>query len=83
MNTKLTLTLEKEVIEKAKHYAKENGRSLSNIVESYFKSLVEDNKDDEGEAKLNSRLSKFKGVLKHTDEDLEKIKEAYLKEKYL
>ncbi|WP_325261248.1 DUF6364 family protein, partial [Flavobacterium sp.] len=29
MNTKLTLSLDKEVIEKAKSYAKQTGRSLS------------------------------------------------------
>ena len=32
MNTKLTLSLEKEVIEKAKIYAKGTGRSLSEMV---------------------------------------------------
>lgn len=31
MSTKLTLTIEKEVIEKAKKYAKEKNRSLSDI----------------------------------------------------
>ena len=40
MNTKLTLTLEKDVIEKAKRYAKDSGRSLSAIVESYLEKLV-------------------------------------------
>ena len=37
MNTKLTLTIEKEVIEIAKEYAKEKGQSLSEMVENYFK----------------------------------------------
>lgn len=37
MNTKLTLTIEKEVIEIAKEYAKEKGLSLSEMVENYFK----------------------------------------------
>jgi hypothetical protein len=32
MNTKLTLTIEKEVIEIAKEYAKEKGLSLSGMV---------------------------------------------------
>jgi hypothetical protein len=40
MNTKLTLTLEQSVIEKAKEYAKIKGRSLSDIVENYFKAIV-------------------------------------------
>lgn len=36
MNTKLTLTIEKEVIATAKAYAKEKGQSLSDLVENYF-----------------------------------------------
>ncbi len=40
MNTKLTLTIEQEVIEKAKIYAKKKGRSLSDLVESYFKAIT-------------------------------------------
>lgn len=43
MNTKLTLTIEKEIIEVTKSYAKERGQSLSEIVENYFK-LITDNK---------------------------------------
>ncbi|MEM7660505.1 MAG: DUF6364 family protein, partial [Bacteroidota bacterium] len=40
MNTKLTLTIEKSVIEKAKAYAKKSGRSLSDLIESYLLRLV-------------------------------------------
>ncbi|MDH5366136.1 MAG: DUF6364 family protein [Cyclobacteriaceae bacterium] len=40
MNTKLTLTIEQALIEKAKEYAKSKGRSLSDIVENYFKAIV-------------------------------------------
>lgn len=42
MNTKLTLTIEQALIEKAKEYAKGKGRSLSDIVENYFKALVKE-----------------------------------------
>lgn len=42
MNTKLTLSIEKSVIEKAKQYAKKQGRSLSDIVESFLKSITSD-----------------------------------------
>ena len=42
MNTKLTLTIEQTVIEKAKEYAKEKGRSLSDIVENYFKAITKE-----------------------------------------
>jgi len=39
MNTKLTLSIEKQVIQEAKAYAKKEGRSLSNIIEEYLKSI--------------------------------------------
>ena len=42
MITKLTLTIEQTLIEKAKKYAKEKGRSLSDIVENYFKVIVKE-----------------------------------------
>ena len=37
MNTKLTLNVDSELVQKAKSYAKDKGRSLSDLVESYFK----------------------------------------------
>ena len=42
MNTKLTLTIEKSLIDKAKKYAKGKGRSLSDIVENYLKVIIKD-----------------------------------------
>ena len=39
MAVKLTLTIEKSVIEEAKEYAKSQGRSLSSLVEAYLKSV--------------------------------------------
>ena len=47
MNTKLTLSLEKEVIEKAKSYAKQHNISLSALVENYFSNLTMEYKDVE------------------------------------
>lgn len=40
MDTKLTLKLDKDVIEKAKEYASSQKRSLSEIIESFLQSLV-------------------------------------------
>ena len=40
MNTKLTLTIEQSIIEKAKKYAKKKGRSLSDIIENYLKLIT-------------------------------------------
>lgn len=47
MDTKLTLKLNKEIIEKAKVYAASQKRSLSRLVENYLKSLVENKQDDD------------------------------------
>jgi hypothetical protein len=43
MNTKLTLTIDEAVIGQAKEYAKGTGRSLSDLVENYLKSVANDN----------------------------------------
>ncbi len=40
MTTKLTLTIEEKVIKAAKTYAKKKGRSVSDLVETYLKSLA-------------------------------------------
>lgn len=40
MTTKLTLTIEKDVIEKAKIYAKGTQRSLSEMVQKYLEDLI-------------------------------------------
>ncbi len=41
MDTKLTLKLDKTVIERAKLYASSQKRSLSGLIEAYLKSLTE------------------------------------------
>jgi len=85
MNTKLTLSLEKEVIEKAKIYAKGTGRSLSEMVENYFKSLVsKPNKNNTSEDEIEDRLKKITGILTlPADFDEKKAVQEYLEEKYL
>ncbi|WP_396184571.1 DUF6364 family protein [Flavobacterium sp.] len=84
MNTKLTLSLDKEIIEKAKIYAKGTGRSLSEMVENYFKNLVskaEKNNNDSND--IDERLKKITGIVTLPDDfDIEKVKEEYHKEKY-
>jgi hypothetical protein len=69
MNTKLTLTIEKEVIEIAKEYAKEKGQSLSEMVENYFK-LVTVNRSKMKEKQLSPKVRKLRGIIK-TDEKLD------------
>lgn len=59
MTTKLTLTVEKSVIERAKLYAKNTGRSLSELIENYLITITEDSIDGE----LSPKLQKIVGVV--------------------
>lgn len=69
MNTKLTLSLDKTVIEEAKKFASEKGSSLSELVENYFKLLIE--KDELTKTPIISKkVSRLRGLLK-TDIDLD------------
>ncbi len=43
MTTKLTLSMNKSIIEKAKRYAKGNNQSLSQIIESYLEKITSQN----------------------------------------
>ena len=61
MITKLTLTLNQQVIESAKAYAKRNGKSLSSIVESYFRSLEQ---TDEKNQTLAPEVNRLLGSVK-------------------
>lgn len=63
MNTKLTLTIEKEVIDIAKKYAKEKGQSLSEMVENYFKFVTVSRKKMK-EKQLSSKVRKLRGIIK-------------------
>ena len=47
MDTKLTLKLDQEIIEKAKQYASEKKISLSRIIENYLNSLTSDKTNDD------------------------------------
>lgn len=50
MDTKLTLVADKDIIEKAKVYAREQKTSLSNLVEKYLSSLVLKNSEEDFES---------------------------------
>jgi len=79
MITKLTLTVEKSVIEKAKKYAKGTQRSLSEMVQKYLESLVEESDKSE----LSPKIKKLAGSLKLPENfDYDKALDDYYKEKY-
>lgn len=82
MNTKLTLTIEKEVIEIAKEYAKEKGQSLSEMVENYFK-FVTVNRAKIKEKQLSPKVRKLRGIIKaDSNFDYKQILTEELSKKY-
>ena len=62
MNTKLTLTIEHTIIEKAKKYANVKGRSLSDIVENYLKAITKE--DTVERTDLTPIVKSLKGTFK-------------------
>jgi len=82
MDTKLTLNVDSELVQKAKSYAKDNGRSLSDLVEMYFKALTHKNEvnDKDLTPKVKSLLGSFKVP---QDFDYKKELSDQLTKKYL
>ncbi len=70
MVTKLTLTVEKAIIERAKSYAKNTGRSLSELIESYLETLT----DESTESELSPKLKNLVGSVT-LPEDFDESKE--------
>lgn len=82
MNTKLTLTIEKEIIEEAKEYAKEKGQSLSDLVENYFKLITKESREIKPK-QLSPRIQRLRGILKvDKDFNYKKDLEEELTKKY-
>jgi hypothetical protein len=66
MKSKLTLNVNKELAREAKAYARSRGRSLSDLVESYFKILTSketDNQDD-----LTEKVKSLMGSIKVSED---------------
>lgn len=59
MNTKLTLTIEERIIEKAKKYANAKGKSLSSIIENYLKAIIKE--ETENDVPLTPIVTSLKG----------------------
>jgi len=80
MDTKLTLNLDKKVIEKAKEYAKSHKIRLSRLIESYLSSL--DAKKDR-DIEITPLVKSLSGVIKlENDFDYKESYTDHLIEKY-
>ena len=80
MTTKLTLTVEKEVIDRAKSYAKDTGRSLSELIEQYLDKITQ----ERAEQKVSPKLKKLVGAVKLPGDFDEKMElRSYYAKKHL
>jgi hypothetical protein len=84
MDTKLTLKLDKFVIDKAKEYASTHKRSLSRIIESYLRSLINKNGPKDSDDIEISPFVKSLATGVNIPEDFDYKKEYgdYLTQKY-
>ena len=80
IDTKLTLKLDKGIINRAKEYAIETNQSLSRLVEEYFLELTSSKKFKQN---LSPRVRKVSGVLKGKSIDYKDSVSNYLVEKHL
>ncbi len=69
MNKKLTLSLDKAVIEQAKRYAKSNNTSLSKMIETYLSTLTGTNKES---VQITPLVESLIGVIELPDDFNEK-----------
>lgn len=81
MNTKLTLSLNKDIIEQAKIYAKEHNMSLSFIIENYLQKIIAEYTNKT--VSKGSIVNELSGIISlNADEDYKKEFTDYLTEKY-
>jgi hypothetical protein len=79
MDKKLTLSLNENIIETAKRYAKSNKTSLSKLIESYLNSITEERKESE----ITPLVKSLSGVLSIPDDFDEKQEyTSFLMDKY-
>jgi hypothetical protein len=80
MDTKLTLKLDEDVIDRAKIYAHSHKISLSKMIESYLDSVTQQKSDD---IEITPFVKSLSGVIQiPADFDYKKEYSDYLLEKY-
>ena len=79
MQNKLTLRLDKDLINQAKEYAASEGKSISKIVADYFSLLVQQNK--KSDSKLPPITQSLVGILSSSVDESDY--RQYLEEKYI
>ena len=79
MNTKLTLNLNKTIIESAKDYAKNHKTSLSKLIETYLNSITkkENSTDD-----VSPLVESLTGVIPDENTNYKKEYQDFINKKY-
>jgi len=80
MDTKLTLSIDKEIIERAKEYARNKNTSLSNLIENYLVSVTKASSSRDNE--ITPLVKSLSGVLNLSEIDSKKSYSDYLNKKY-
>jgi len=85
MNTKLTLSVDDDIIHQAKQYAKLRRVSLSKLIGNYLKSLSSNNKKHNVRRQLSLEVRNLKGAVKIDNASFDYKKELHkaLEKKYL
>jgi hypothetical protein len=79
MTTKLTVSIDPRVVERAKRYARSRSKSLSRVIQQYLEFITE---QETPPTEVTSRVASLADRLVTTSSD-DELKHAYLKEKYL
>ncbi len=81
MNTKLTLSVNKEVIDHAKKYARSNNQSISALVQNYLVFITEKKIDDK--IKISSTVKELAGIIDiDGSTNVKNMRHKYIMEKY-
>lgn len=83
MNTKLTLKLDKHVIERAKAYAASQQKSLSGIIEAYLTVLTESEQKSEHDFDISPFVKSLRtGVQLPADLNYKEVMRTHLTKKH-
>ena len=86
MKTKLTLNIDDKIIARAKRESAKRNISLSAVVENYLDRFSKNDSHKKNakpsEPSLLERIRKYTRPIDITDEEIEKLKEEHLREKY-
>jgi hypothetical protein len=79
-NTKLTLSLDKDIIERSKIYAREHNMSLSSLVENLLLKIISEYREKND--RPGSIVKELSGIVNLEEVDYKADHVKYLEEKY-